>query len=260
MLETDALHRRGQDLEPRFRALVRWAAAEANRCDYAQAMAHADYRRDTEDQTDLAALAGYPDALSERERRSIAFARKMMHDAASVRDEEVAWLKDDLGEQRLVALVLLLAHASFQDRMLLALGLTAEPDSVPPPVQTRFAQPRPASPPKHLTSERPWLADLTSGEDPPAWAATRVALEMQKHRPGRLAIPSVEAMTQLLGPEHPVLWQRDIVWSRLCYVHQPQPTDAWFATVAAARSESSLDPVFTNSIFWVVTDSLRCFY
>jgi hypothetical protein len=45
MLELDALHRSGNRLEPRLRGLVRWAAADANLCDYAKAVAAADLRR-----------------------------------------------------------------------------------------------------------------------------------------------------------------------------------------------------------------------
>jgi hypothetical protein len=260
MLETDRLHRTGPPLEPRFRALVRWAAADANCCEYGRALAEADYARDTGDKSPLAAAVGTPQLLSPRERRGIAFARQMMRDAACITDTEVAWLKDDLGEERLVALVLLLAHASFQDRILLALATKPEPEGVPPPVQACFARststpPGGPPPPSHTET-----GNSTTEEASDSWHATRAALQQQKDRPGRIAIPSADVMVQRLGPDHAVQWQRDIVWSRVCYVHQPLRTDAWFATVAAARSESQLDAVFTNSIFWVVTDSLRCFY
>ena len=45
MLELDAMHRTGDRLDPRLRGLARWAAADANRCAYAKAVAAADLRR-----------------------------------------------------------------------------------------------------------------------------------------------------------------------------------------------------------------------
>jgi hypothetical protein len=63
-----------------------------------------------------------------------------------------------------------------------------------------------------------------------------------------------------MGADHPALWQLGIVWSRVAYGYQPELADAWFDTTGAFRAEAGLDPVFQNSVFWVVTESLRCFY
>jgi hypothetical protein len=65
-------------------------------------------------------------------------------------------------------------------------------------------------------------------------------------------------MLKRLGENHPAAWQAGIHWSRVCYGFQPELTDAWFACVAAFRQEAKMDRVF--SIFWVVTQSLQCFY
>ena len=256
MLELDALHRTGDRLDGRFRAVVRWAAADANRCGYARAMAEADYRRGAGPNADLAALMKAPDKLPEIDRLAAKFARDMMTNAAGVKDSEVKLLLALLGDERVVALVALVAHASFQDRVFLALDVTPEPDGVPAPVTAKFGRPKPAA---HAKPADP--PQLTAKTEPTTdWTEARTKLDEQKKRPGRIAVPPAEAVTRRIGKEHPAAWQSGIVWSRVCYAHQPELTDAWFDTANAFRQEAGMDGVFGNSIFWVVTDALDCFY
>jgi hypothetical protein len=92
------------------------------------------------------------------------------------------------------------------------------------------------------------------------WARGRKGQAAQKERPGRIAVPSDEWVTKRMGKDHPALWQNGIIWSRVCYGHQPELTDAWFDTATAFRQEAQPDPLFTNAVFWTVTDSLNCFY
>jgi hypothetical protein len=73
-------------------------------------------------------------------------------------------------------------------------------------------------------------------------------------------VPSREEVLKRIGENHPAAWQADILWSRVCYGHQPELTDAWFACAAAFRQEAGLDRVFEQCMFWVVTQSLQCFY
>jgi len=58
--------------------------------------------------------------------------------------------------------------------------------------------------------------------------------------------------------------QRDkpmrIRWSLLTYGYQPRLTAAWLNGLRAFREESDLEAVFHESMFWVVTRSLQCFY
>ena len=126
MLELDALHRSGDRLDPKLRGLARWAAADANRCEYSKAVACADLRRSGVSQVEVQALGGDMSALSPGERAACAFARKMMREAHAVTDDEVKQLLHLFGEERVVALVLLLAHASFQDRIFLAANVQPE--------------------------------------------------------------------------------------------------------------------------------------
>jgi alkylhydroperoxidase family enzyme len=259
MLELDALHRSGERLDGRFRAVVRWAAADANRCEYAKAMAAADYDRAAGHPADLGGLMATPGKLPEADRLGAAFARKMMLDAAGVTDAEVKRLIELLGDERVVALVALVAHASFQDRVLLALRVEPEAGGVPPPVTVKFDRPK-AKPPAHPPAAGADTPPAAAAAPPDHWLKTRDGLESQRRRPGRIAVPAPEVVAKRMGAGHPGLWQNGILWSRVCYGHQPELTDAWFDTANAFRQEAGMDPVFSNAVFWVVTDSLRCFY
>lgn len=255
MLELDALHRTGDRLDGRLRAVARWSAADANRCEYAKAMAAADYDRSAGHPSDLSELMKVPEKLPETDRLVAKFARDMMTNAAGVKDSEVKLLIALLGDERMVALVALVAHASFQDRVFLALKVTPEPGGVPAPVKAKFGRPKPPAPGKP-TDPKP--AEMVAASD--AWERAQKGLAAQKERPGRIAVPSEEFVSRRMGKDHPALWQNGIIWSRVCYGHQPELTDAWFDTAAAFRQEAQPDPQFTNGVFWTVTDSLNCFY
>jgi alkylhydroperoxidase family enzyme len=263
MLELDCLHRSGDQLEPKLRGLVRWAAADANGCDYAKTVAVADLRRAGVTAADLHRLLADPSRLSPVERAAVAFARKLMREAHAVTDEEMKHLLEFLGEERVVALVSLLAHASFQDRILLATNVQAEPDDPLPPLGMQLAKPQP----KPLASDEPPSAKgieptlSTNGDDTSAeWFGLQDSLNRQRTRLGRIRVPSKEEVRKRLGEGHPGLWQADIYWSRVCFGNQPELTAAWFACVASFRQEAGLDRLFEQSLFWLVTRSLQCYY
>ena len=263
MLEVDALHRSGNRLDPKLRGLVRWAAADANECAYARAVAVADLRRTGVTEAELQALTANPNRLSAVERSALAFARKMMREAHAVTDDEVKQLLEFLGEERFVALVALLAHASFQDRIFLAVNVQVEPEESLPPLTVSFAKPEP-KPSAHGTDRAtkggkpvPGAKTAAAGAE---WLGLQGSLEKQRARVGRIRVPSREEVIRRIGEKHPAAWQADILWSRVCYGFQPELTDAWFACAVAFRQEAGLDRVFEQSVFWVVTQSLSCFY
>ena len=64
------------------------------------------------------AIPGWSDA----DRAALEFARKMTVDSDSVTDDEFAALVEHFGERQAASMVLLLAYANFQDRLLLCLG------------------------------------------------------------------------------------------------------------------------------------------
>jgi alkylhydroperoxidase family enzyme len=272
MLELDALHRSGDRLDARLRGLVRLAAAEANRCAYSRAVALDDLRRVgiTEEQVRL--WVEKPELLPELDRAAVRFARRLMSVPDKVTDEEVEQLLAIAGEERVVALVCLLAHAAFQDRIILSLGIT---DKEPPvrPVLVKFARPQPESGSEEKKKEeakkkdesvrakitKPKLPEITVAPLP-RWFELQEGLARQRRRRERIRIPSREEMLARIGEKHPNAWQADINWSRVCYTHQPELTDAWFDCVATFRKETSLEPMVAQSIFWVVTEARQCFY
>ena len=257
MLELDALHRSGDRLDARLRGLVRWAAADANGCAYSKSVAAADLRRAGVDESELETLAKHPERLPQLERAACAFARKMMREAHAVTDAEVKQLIDLAGEQRVVALVALLAHASFQDHLFLALVVPDGPDAVAPPVMATFAHPKAKPGPKRRPPEVRLPKNGTAGVE---WLQLQAGLEKQRARPGRIRVPSREEVIRRVGPDHPAVWQAGINWSRVCYGNQPELTQAWFDCSDAFGQESGLDRLLRNNIFWVVTEALQCFY
>ena len=51
-----------------------------------------------------------------------------------------------------------------------------------------------------------------------------------------------------------------IRWSLVCMGYQPQLASSWSACTRSFGRESRQDRVFEESLFWVVTRSLACFY
>ncbi len=138
MIRLDFAHRARNPLGPMLRGKMRWVAGHANRCEYSMAYAEADLRRDGLDEAGLRSLKGDHRDLPEPERAALDFARQMTEDASEVTDAEVAHLIGWYGEEKVVAMVLLLAHANFQDRLLLALGSPIEPGGPLPPLEVRL--------------------------------------------------------------------------------------------------------------------------
>jgi alkylhydroperoxidase family enzyme len=266
MLELDYLQRVKNPIEARLRGKLRWVAAHANRCACTEEQALADLRRAGATETELALLTGDPDRWPESEREVLTFARKLTRVAHQVTDEEVAALVKKYGERQVVAMVLLLAHASFQDRLLLTLGLAPRPERpCLPPLEVRAnlkkldgsvadVPPRrrpdtPAPPPSGARGIDWGTADFSS---------LQRDLLKQKARPGRVRVPSWDEVAELPGPKpaRPVR----IKWSLVCMGYQPELASGWSACTRNFGRESKQDRVFEESLFWVVTRSLQCFY
>lgn len=235
MLRLDYLHREKSPLDPVLRGKVRWTAAHLNRCAYSEAYAAADLRRAGVRDDAIRDLAGELSRLPEVERAALVFARKMTLDAATVSDDEVARLRQLYGDEKTVALVLLLAYSNFQDRLLLALGTDVEPDGPRPACEVRVAKDthaatpeRPPVVPRAASASSGLLADVE-------WAALdfaelQKALEAQRARPPRIPVPRWEDVRKALPPEsyanRPPL---RIGWSLVCLGYQPELASAWSA-------------------------------
>jgi alkylhydroperoxidase family enzyme len=269
MLELDALHRAGSALDPLLRGKMRWAAARANGCAWTQAQALADLRRAGLDDAGFVALGGDWKALPAAERDALNFARKLTQAAHRVTDEEVAALVRAHGEKRVVAMVLLLAYANFQDRLILSLGLTPEGGPPLPPLAVRFrtgkdapARPAPAARAKPAYEASPAAAERVGDADWLALDFERLQQQMegQRARAPRVAVPPWEEVRKLYPPGQAPARPLRIKWSLVCLGYQPELALGWGACTRAFAAEAKQDRVFEESLFWVVTRSLQCFY
>jgi alkylhydroperoxidase family enzyme len=185
-------------------------------------------------------------------------------------DEEVAGLVRSFGESRVVAIVLQIAYANFMDRMVLALDLPIEPGGPLPPAQVHFADStllgskvpaaaRPA-PPQGTTS-----VEVRQASDP-EWGLfdyrqLQQRLEAQRGRQPRVSIPTWEEFRESIPASlYPRAKPLRIRWSLLVSGRQPKLGPAWIKCTRAFEAEAKQDRVFEESLFWVVTRTLRCFY
>ena len=275
MLDLDYAQRVESTLPPLLRAKLRWIAADANRCNYAKAYARFDYIQAGGKAEDIDTLPKQLDKLSEAERLALLLVRQLVEAAYSVSDEQVARLVDLYGEKQAVAIVLVAAYANFQDRLLLALGASVEENGPLPPlkVQLRPVDPhgnghaKKDKPNRSVTPPAASPPPIPEKLDDPEWTALpfdtlseRLTKQIAR-RKARIRIPTWEQVREQYPPDiakpgKPVRIQ----WSLLAFGHQPRLSLAWSRGLRAFGAESDLDPVFRESMFWVVTRSLQCFY
>jgi alkylhydroperoxidase family enzyme len=267
MLDLDYKHRARSPLPPLLRGKMRWVAAHANRCDYSRRYAEADLRRAGLDESGIAALSGDLASFPDDERAALEFARRMTLEADTVSDADVARLMAVHGAEKVVAMVLLLAHANFQDRLLLTLGVSVEPGGPFPPLEVRLdpKAPAPEIPPRQRTEGR--LAPPSPERvDDPEWTrldfdALQKRLEGQRSGAGRIRVPTWDEVTAKQPPGYPVPPRPvRIQWSLVCFGYQPELAAAWSACTRAFGEEANQDRVFEESLFWVVTRTIHCFY
>lgn len=254
MLELDYLHRERNPLPPALRGKLRWVAANVNHCRYSETLALADLRRAGVDETGIRALVASQESFPVRERVALQFARKLTLAASTVTDSEIANLLDQYGEEQVVAMVLLLAHANFQDRLLLALDIQQEEGEVRPPLAVRFREEGPAPKREIVTPrlvDRPEKAPRLKQADGPErlvldLSQLKGGLKAQRSRRSRIPLPSV-------GPGQ-------INWGLVCRTYQPELAAAWGRCGHAYDLETDQDPILNQSVFWVVTHTVGCFY
>lgn len=271
VLDLDGTYRLSAELDPKLRAKLRWVAARGTRCDYGQEYALADLRRAGAMDEEITQLQGDWSALPPAERGALEFAHKLTVAAYSVTDDEVAALIGDFGERAVVAMVLQLAYSNFLDRLVLALGVPVEEGGPLPP--RRYGFQGLAKPEEIAAASRP---DFTALEDDgsldmaatfgPDWTSVpfedlQQAMLDQEARAPRVSVPEWETVLGRL-PEgmYPKDRPMKIKWSLVVLGHQPELGPAWLRCLRVFGAESKFDRVFAESIFWVVTRSLQCFY
>jgi len=275
MIELDRTYRASDALDPRLAGAIRLVVARILHSEYGRAYAEADLRRTGLDQPAINRLAGDRAAVPASERAAMAFAERMTTAGYLSTDAEVANLIEAFGETKVVAIVLQIAYSNFLYRMTQALGVPVEAGGPLPPLEIWFAKPanetvvgsdvpaaiRPAPAATVAASAEPNLR-LTD----PEWARFRFEdlqqqIEAQRGRKPRVSIPTWEEFRKVL-PEslYPRANPLRIRWSLLVSGRQPKLGPAWIKTTRTFASESKQDRVFEESLFWVVTRSLRCFY
>jgi alkylhydroperoxidase family enzyme len=283
MINLDYTQRVESTLPPRLRAELRWIAADANRCAYAKAYARFDYVWADGKPEDIDTLPRRMDQLPEAERLALQFVRQLAEAAYTVTDAQVARLVELYGNKQVVAIVLVAAYANFQDRLLLALGVSVEPKGPLPPVKVRFRKsPSPAKSdpsekdkPDDAGKEAPKRTLSPPSKNPPPvpekvedpeWTALPYET-LQKHLAGqkdrrraRIPIPDWKTVRDNLPAEMPRDKPIRIRWNLINYGYQPRLNAAWIGGLRAFRKESDLSIVQQESMFWVVTRSLQCFY
>jgi alkylhydroperoxidase family enzyme len=265
MLNFDFLHRTKSPLGPSLRGKMRWVAADANHCQYARATAEADLRRAGVSEAEIADLKAV--RWSNGERDALNFASQMTVDASLVTDDQVAALKASYGEEKLVAMVLLLASANFQDRIILGLGVPLEDGSPLPPFEVKLdpKAANPAVPTRANPADRRGPIEPVKIDDP-AWRefdfdALQMGLRDQKANVGRIRVPTYEEVLArwpecFPKPKNPIR----IRWTLVCMGYQPELAAAWSACTTAFREEAKQNRVFEESLFWIVTRTIHCFY
>jgi alkylhydroperoxidase family enzyme len=265
MLQLDYVHRAKNPLGPELAGKLHWIAADAIGCDYARRYAEADLNRAGVKADEIKKLAAIK-KLPAREQAALAFARKMTTAAYTVTDEEVAHLVAEFGTDQVVAMVHTLAWANFRNRIILALGTQLEPNGPLAPFDPQLDLTQRN---KLATPSRPEWKDVI-GADAPESILTKLdwrkptddelvkAIESQKARKPRIALPDLSKLDKL-PPDAKARTAR-IIWSRVSMGYQPLLTQSWFETMGTFQKEAQLDPVFSNSMFWVITRSNECFY
>jgi alkylhydroperoxidase family enzyme len=274
LLRLDYVHRARSSLDPGLRARMRWVTAHANHCAYAEAYALADARRSGLDTVAIDAMRrGDWSTLALSEKAALEFARKMTVASSTVSDVEFNALLKDFGQKKVAAMVILMAYSNFQDRLLLCLGAPLESDGPLPPVNVVISL-DPASPPatrplgqaSPLTS--PTRNDLV--EDDLEWISMtydelQEKLERQRGKTGRVPEPTYEEVYRdwPAGIAKAEPRPTRIIWNLVCSGNQSEMASAWMAcgrARAAISDKTRLDPVFANTLFWVITRAINCPY
>jgi hypothetical protein len=191
----------------------------------------------------------------------------MTIESTRVSDDEFASLVKSFGDKRAAAMVLLMAYANFQDRLLNCLGAPIEEGGPMMPVEVAFkpevlaARTNPAAPPVIPPLPKPTGKDLVA--DDPEWAnmtydELQSKLENQRSRSTRLPVPSWDELkargVSMKGTR--------VVWSLVVFGYVPELAAPWEAVmwINGAENGRRFDRVFGLSLFWIVTRSIDCPY
>jgi hypothetical protein len=144
-----------------------------------------------------------------------------------------------------------------------------EPGGPLPPLEVLFVRPPPDQKPQ--PAERPPLPENPAIEAPQKITDTewlsqtfdelQDQMESQRERTARVAVPLWEAFRDQLDPAlYPPERPTRIKWSLIVLGYHPRLGSAWINCLRTFGREANQDRVFEESLFWVITRSLQCFY
>ncbi len=191
----------------------------------------------------------------------------MTVESTKITDEEFASLAKSFGDKNVAAMVLLMAYANFQDRLLICLGAPVEEGGPMKPVEVAFKpevlseRKNPAAPPVIPPLPKPTGKDLVA--DDPEWLSLtyeglQSKLENQRSRSTRLPVPSWDE----LKSRGVTMKGTRVVWSLVVFGYVPELAAPWEALmwINGAENGRRFDRVFGLSLFWIVTRSIDCPY
>jgi alkylhydroperoxidase family enzyme len=267
MLHLDVAQRTKSPLDPVLRAKMRWVVAHANRCDYTQAYALADLKREGASDAEIKTLTGPSANWPEADQEPLEFARLLTVAAPTIPDSLFESLRKRLGDKQVASMVLLAAYGNFQDRFILGLNLPMEEKGPLAPVKVAFEgdvlQLAPFVPPNNplpvLRKEGDTV--VPEAED---WATTsydtlQQRLESQRDRKPRLPIPAWEDVKKGLPPAMAARPTK-IVWNLVCSGYVPELAVPWSISTRTLWTEAPQDRVLEESLFWIQTRAIGCNY
>lgn len=272
LMELDYAQRVSNPIPPRLRAAMRWVIAHANQCTYGEHIAEADGLAAGLDKTTLMGLKdGVHDGWSRADKAAIAFARRMTVASHDVTDDEFANLVKDFGDRVAASMVLLSAYGNMQDRLLICLQCEREwePQAVGP-VAVTFSPDAFVIDQVHPKTAKPEFGSFDQEVENVSGLARRSGdpyetlqelLQFQRDKPTRLSVPGWEEVASGL-PEGPMRRPSDIVWYRIVFGYAPElavPFERFMRTLGA-ESAPHYDRMFGISLFWIVTEAMKCPY
>ncbi len=262
---------------PQLAGVARFSVAAYHNSAYGMAVAIADLKR-ANSQSLIDAMEKNPKDLPPLEYEVFAFARQMAELGQSLTDEQYNSLRSKLGDDAMVGLVLRIAHGCFQDRLHWALGIAYVADGNSEPIYIHFvdSMPNGANTPSAAREDGGELLasiardkqidapKIVSDDDATAlknlgFTTIQQMLENQRERNPRIAVPDWDSISPKLPPG---LYRRplQIRWSRVVVGYQPKLGPAWIKCLRVFEQEAHQDRVFEESVFWVVTRGLKCYY
>jgi hypothetical protein len=162
-------------------------------------------------------------------------------------------------------MVQLTAYSNFQDRLVHALGLKVEEGGPLQPVEVALDPNAMVNVADRVAPDRA-APPVPERLDDPEWTSLndteiRGLLSKQQKREGRIRVPTWDEVLAKLPPgaSHPPKPVR-IKWSLVCMGYQPMLGSAWSACTRGFALDAQQDRVFEESLFWVVTRTIHCFY